>query len=331
MTEIHHGRIDGRSAWAPAEIGGREGFTRIFREAELAALDELLDRTAALDKFAITRADFDHPLINRVMAEARAEIMDGRGAAILSGFDLARYDQEAYERAYWGLGTHLGKAVIQSGKGDLIGYVQKTESAVPRGYLSDLELRPHTDFHEILSLAGVRSSAEGGVSGLASSHSIHNAIAAERPDLLQPLYDGYWYALPDGQGGDNPCSDGRVPVFSNVDGDVSCMNNGFFIHTAAKRRGEELPAKLVEALDYFNKLSVREDILAQFMLEPGEMLFWHNFVCLHSRTEFHDSPTQKRLLLRLWLNVPEGRRVVPEIRAWTERLDRNHRTKLAAA
>jgi len=51
------------------------------------------------------------------------------------------------------------------------------------------------------------------------------------------------------------------------------------------------------------------------MLEPGEMVLWHNFTNLHSRTEFENDATHRRLLLRLWLDVPEGRPVAPVFHA----------------
>jgi hypothetical protein len=329
MTTIHRRRIDDRSAWTPATTNGRDGLTRHLDSTELAALEALLERTRPLDKFAIARRHFDHPVVNRLMDGVRREIMEGHGAVILSGFDPASHDQEDYERLYWGLGTHLGVAAIQSGKGDLIGYVQKTDAAVSRGYISDMELRPHTDFHEILSLASVRRSVTGGVSGIASGPAIHNAILAERPELLAPLYEGFYYALPGGP--DLPVTSEKMPVFSCVDGKISCMSSRVFMAEASRRLGIALPPDLVEALDYFNRLAVRDDILVQFMLEPGEMLFWHNWTNLHSRTEFRDSPEQKRLLLRLWLNVPHGRAAVPQLGDWAARMDLTYAAMLTAA
>jgi hypothetical protein len=70
-----------------------------------------------------------------------------------------------------------------------------------------------------------------------------------------------------------------------------------------------LPQPLKEALDLFNAIAEREDIGLDFMLEPGEMMILNNFVVLHARTRFTDSATRKRYLLRLWLDVPNGRPV----------------------
>lgn len=312
MTEKFDRPIQGPMAWTVGGINGRAGLTRRLTAAEHAALDELLARTAHISKLDVTRGDFDHPAINVLMDEARHAVLAGHGAIVLSAFDLGRHSQDDYERIYWGLGTHLGVGAEQSAKRDRIGYVRNAPGEPQRGYTSTVELRPHTDFHHIMSLGGVTSAAEGGVSGLVSSLSVHNAIQAERPDLLPALYEGYWYGLKAGSA--LPLSANKVPVFSVVDGRVSCMCNTFFMRTAAELKGATLPADLQEALAFFAEVSRRPALLLEFMLEPGEMLFWNNFTQMHARTEFHDSDIQKRLLLRLWLNVPHGGRpVVPEI------------------
>jgi hypothetical protein len=235
---------------------------------------------------------------------------------VLSAYDLARHSLEDYERVYWGVGAHLGLGAVQSAKGDRIGYVRNAPNEPQRGYTSNVELRPHTDFHEIMSLGGVSSAAEGGVSGLVSSLAVHNVIQRERPELLKPLYEGYYYGMQPQAKSAVPMSANKVPVFSLAGGKVSCMCNTFFMRTAAELKGTTLPADLQEALAFFAEVSRRPELLLEFMLEPGEMLFWNNFTQMHARTEFHDSEAKKRLLLRLWLNVPEGGRpVVPEIAA----------------
>jgi hypothetical protein len=313
MTAIHDEPITHPMAWTVAGIGGRAGLTRVLTEPEHDALDALLAQTRGMPKLAVTRRDFDHPAVNRLMDEARSAIMDGRGAIVLSAYALGRHSLEDYERIYWGLGTHLGVGAVQSAKGDRIGHVRNAPNEPQRGYTSSVELRPHTDFHEIMSLGGVTSAAEGGVSGIVSSLAVHNVIQRERPDLLKPLYEGYYYGMQPQARSAVPLSASKVPVFSVEAGKVSCMCNTYFMRVAAELRGEALPADLQEALAFFSEVSQRPEILLQFTLEPGEMLFWNNFTQMHARTEFRDTPEHTRLLLRLWLNVPDGRTVVPEI------------------
>jgi hypothetical protein len=46
------------------------------------------------------------------------------------------------------------------------------------------------------------------------------------------------------------------------------------------------------------------------------MMLWNNYVLLHSRSAFEDSDTHHRHLLRLWLNAPDCRPVLPELHTW---------------
>jgi hypothetical protein len=60
------------------------------------------------------------------------------------------------------------------------------------------------------------------------------------------------------------------------------------------------------------------------MLEPGEILICNNGVVLHARTEFKKSAEKGRLLLRLWLNVPDGRPMILELLYRSRAFDKNY-------
>lgn len=315
------------SGWRSSEIGGREGLTHRLGREHIEALQELLERTRARAPDEIRRDEFDHPVINALMAAVRDSLLNGPGAVILAGLDLARYSLTEFSRLYWGLGTHLGIGAPQSYRRDRIGYVQKEEdNPTGRGYLMDTELRSHTDFHEILSLACVRHAASGGQSGLVSSLAIHDAIRETQPQLLAPLYEGFYQEWNSPSG----VSPEKVPIFCNVQGKVSCYYHIPALLNGAKVLGTALPAELREAMQYFDRQADRTDLRADFMLEPGEMMFWHNFTVLHSRTAFQNSPQQKRLLLRLWLHVPNGRPMHPLFNARALAMDREHESGRAA-
>lgn len=333
MTEICHQQIEHPVAWTSRAIGGKEGLMRRLTDAEVAVLDALVAATRHLPTTEITRSDFDHPVVAAVMAEARAALLDGHGAIILAHPSLDRSRLDDYERLYWGLGTHLGHGVAQSSRGDKIGHVHKDpDNPTGRGYLGDQELRPHTDLHEIMSLASVEVAAAGGRTGLVSSVALHNEIVATRPDLLPALYEGYYHAQnPRADTAGAKVSPHKIPIFCYVDGQVSCYYHTIFMRFATELRGQPFPPELAEAMTYLNRLAVHPDLAANFMLEPGEMLFWHNWTNFHSRTAFTDSPRQRRLLLRLWINVENGRHVAPAIAERARLIDRDHEAKRAIA
>ncbi len=321
MNPIHDRRIEHPAAWTSAEIGGREGLTHRMAPEHVAAIWSLVEQSRGMRPDAITRQDFDHPLINDLMKGVRFEIMNGRGAVILSGLDLEGVSLEDFERVYFGLGTHLGRAAIQSPRKDLIGYVEKVENNPDkRGYQLDVELRSHTDFHEILSLAAFRKAASGGESGMVSSLAVHNVLREEAPEQLKTLYEGWWHGYVEKR----HLTAEKVPIFCNQDGQVSCYYHGLSFLAAARALETELPESLRQAMSAFSAIAQRPEVRADFMLERGEMLFWHNFLMLHSRQSFTDTPAQKRLLLRLWLHVPGGRPMHPEFLDRARLMDEIH-------
>ncbi len=317
MTPVYRAQIDHPAVWTSKSLPhGKADLVRALTADELAGFESLLAKTKHLDVQDVTRQDFDDPRTTPLMNDVREIVEKGRGAVILVGITPDRFSEKDMERIYWGLGTHLGVANVQSASGDRIGFVEDDETnPVKRGYRSSGELTWHTDSPEHIGLMCIRQAASGGMSGMVSVLAIHNEIQRTRPDLLDALYEGYYYAIPEVKFTDKPLTDEKIPVFSNVNGVVSCMIAASFMREAAKKRGEPLPPKLAEGLDLFMELAGRNDMNLRFMLEPGEMMLWNNYLFLHCRTEFENSATQKRLLLRHWLDAFERRPVDPMMHA----------------
>jgi len=315
MMEICRRLIEHHGAWTAKSLGGKQGVTYPLSAAQLAAFDEVLARTRHKKPQEATRQDFDHPVLKPMMAELFELIQNGRGAVVITGVTPERYDREQMERIYWGFGTHWGIAATQSSLGDKLGHVKYTpigpDNPTGRAYRSMEELQPHTDNYEIVGLMCLQAAASGGMSHLTSSLAVHNEILTHHPEHLEPLYRGYPYASREAAQSKSPVTPYDVPVFCCVDGKVSCQIVGEFIRQAARKQGVELPKDLAAALDYFDEVTERDDITLKFLLEPGEMMIINNFTVLHSRTAFKNSPTHERHLLRLWLDVPNGRKVIP--------------------
>ena len=317
MTNIHRQPIDHPSAWTRASTGGKEGLMFRLKPEHLEAFDALLARTRQLKPQDVTRADFDHPAINPMLAEVLDIIQNGRGAVIVAGIDRRRYSPEDCERIYWGIGTHWGTAATQSVKGDRLGRVTKTElgpdNPTDRGYKSDRELLLHTDSHQIVGLMCIDKAAEGGWSMLASSVAVFNRIAETRPDLLEACFEGYYQASKEASYSDKPVTDDKIPIFSHADGKLSCLFHRLFYRNANKIRGD-MPAKVAEAIEVFTAICDDPGFHVRYMLEPGEMMFINNLTCLHARTDFKDSATHRRCLLRLWLTPAVSRPMVEAYR-----------------
>jgi hypothetical protein len=214
---------------------------------------------------------------------------------------------------------------VQSSSGDRLGHVTYDDkNPHRRGYRDNTELFMHTDGYEILGLLCVQQGASGGLSSIVSTLAIHNEILATRPELLDPLYRGFPHALIEAHNTATPITPYNVPVFSSVNGVVSGLYTRLFLREAVQQLGTPLPADFAEAVSYFEEVALRGDMRLTFMLEPGGFLVLNNFATMHSRTNFTDSPTQKRHLLRLWLHVPKEHRrpVIPEMYTWGNVYDR---------
>ena len=315
--------IDHPAAWTSAAIGGAEGLIHRISEPQQSALLRLAESLAGRPLDSITRDDVSAPEIVALMQAVRFEIMRGKGSVVLAGLDRSSLSEEAFERLFWALGTHLGVGVVQSARRDLVGRVEKrADNPAQRGYQLDIELGPHCDFHEVLALACYRNADSGGESGMASSLAIHDAMARTRPDLLEALYEGFRHLSASAA----DLSEGNVPVFCEVDGHVSAFYHRMFYVNAARETGRAIPPALAEALNLFDELAKSEEIRATFLLQPGEMMFWHNFINLHSRESFVDRPEHRRLLFRLWLHARpgEGRPMAPDFTARARLMDREH-------
>jgi hypothetical protein len=331
MSAICNRIVEHPSAWTPATLGDKQSLELAMSEDELGAIDLLLERTRHKRPQEVTRADFDHPVVNRLLERVGDVIMNGRGVLIVTGATPQRYGEEAFERIYWGFGTHLGIGAVQSGNGDRLGYVQNNpRDEVKRGYRSLRELHMHTDSYEIVGLMCVRRAKSGGLSGLAPSLSIHNEILRTRPALLPALYRGFRIASEEARFSTKAITDEAMPVFSYVDGKLSCMYEPSHMKNAAEMLGG-MPDDLAQALACFDEIANREDMALRFLLEPGDMMLWHNYTNLHSRTAFEDDPASPRLLLRLWLRVPNGRPADPRFRIRAETYERIYRERQAIA
>jgi hypothetical protein len=202
---------------------------------------------------------------------------------------------------------------------------RQTGNPEARGTLTDQELRPHTDMHDILALASVHIAREGGESMLVNVAELHSELAIRYRESLAPLQRGYWFGTNPMLGSADPLSKARVPLIDATCGRPMACYNGYFLRQALAQRGEELDPDLARAVEAMGEVAMELAMRDLFVLQPGEALFWHNWSWLHGRTAFHGAPGDPgRLLLRLWLRSTLADPVHPEFKARAEIIDRDH-------
>ncbi len=275
----------------------------VWRAADLAADRSWAFDLAPAEIASLEAGRFDLPRLDEVCAGLER----GRGLALVRGLPVARYGEEAATAIFSGIGDALGIAVSQSYRGDRIGHVRDIGEA-GRYYTVGGALEMHMDPVDVVGLLCLKKAVRGGESRIASSAAVHNAVLAERPDLVPVLRRGFHYTSrqEDKAAGAPPVTPHRVPVFGEIDGRFAAFLLPIAIRNAEKA-GAPLSPLEREALEAVARIAAGPEHACEMDLEPGDMQFLNNRLILHGRADYRDSPDpdRKRHMLRLWLMMPD--------------------------
>lgn len=326
VREIYRQTITDSSAWKGSDFASIDAVSFALQDEHISALDTALTsvRGAGLTLNTVEKEHFDLGAIVEDLADIEREVLHGRGIVVLRGFPVDDYPLEDIEIMYWGLGCHLGSGESQSSLGDRIGRVEDVsgKDLNQRAYRNSLQLGMHTDLTDIIAMLSIRKSARGGLSTYVSASAIHNEILATRPECLEPLYRGFRYHRFGEEGpGEEPVTPHRIPVLSEMNGYISARYVPEYVHMAAEEVGEPLTTEEAEALACFEEMAMRPDLRLDVMLEPGDLSIINNYTVMHTRDAYYDGagPSQKRLLLRLWLSSDYRRPVVDTLEIHAKR------------
>jgi hypothetical protein len=311
--------VDTPAVWLAAELEASDRWRHTFQPEELdeidAAIVEARRRSPDLDLSRLGAEDFPLPTLTSLAERIRCELVDGVGVMLVDGFPVDRHDMNELRAVWWCVGNHIGTPVAQSWRGDVMGDVRDLgtgiDGAAGRGYTSNAELSFHSDTADVTALFLLRRARSGGVTRLASSVAVHNEIIRRRPDLMELLYEPLpvsWQSnQPEGEQGWY-----LQPVFGRHGDDVACAYVRTNITRAAENAGAPpLRPEQLEAVEYVQQVAAEPQFWIERHLEPGSMLFVSNHTAFHMRTAFvdHDDPARRRHLLRLWLSLPNSRRL----------------------
>ena len=326
MPDILRTPVTDASAWRPADFPNPDAWTLTLTAGQITEVETALATIKAkgVDGPGFSRDEFPLPGLGPVLDEVYDEIQYGRGFQVIRGLTPDRYALDDLKMMLWGLGQYLGTGIIQNKQGELIGSVMDHGEAAKgtdpylsgvRFYRTSLDLPPHTDSCDVVGLMCVRRAKTGGESSVVSATAMYNEILKTRPDLIDPLCDGFHVDISAKTGNMTDITTQRVPVFAYHEGLISCRYNKRQLELGAEKAGHPLTPKQQEAIDYFRDLSLRPDMKLVMDLQPGDFQILNNRTTLHAREEFHDheEADRKRLLLRIWMVTPEGRPVAPEM------------------
>jgi hypothetical protein len=319
--------LTGPSVWLGRDVKDSRRWIRDLPASAHRELDAALQAVKAkgLDWSQIQRADFPLPTLDAVMADVAEELEDGCGMVKLRGFPVTAYDEDDLRKIYFGVGTHIGTPVFQNRSGELMRAIRDEGAHVGRTYgqvqdgnkgtflssyartLTNGGLRFHTDRTDVVGLLCVRQARAGGVSKLASTAAIHNAILERRPDLLELLFQDVWRSRLGEESTDKETVY-PLPVFGLRDGRITSHYSLTFIEAAQMVPGvPKLTDKQREAIDML--MAVAEEVSFEMTLQPGDLQLINSHITYHGRTPFEDDAPagMSRLLLRLWLTMANNR------------------------
>jgi len=240
-------------------------------------------------------------------------LQSGRGFAIIDGLPRERYSPQELQALYWLIGQLLGRPCTQNVQGTLLYDVRDTGQDLSQGArfsVTSYESSFHTDnsfgddLVDFVGLHCLQSAKAGGLSQLVSGYAVHNRLLADYPHVLPILYQPFHV---DRRGGVRPGEEPTIqePILAWHGRELSYRYLRYWIHSGHEKAGCPLTPEQIHALDVLDGVLRERALAAEFMLQPGQMLFINNRWILHNRTAFEDYPEteRRRHYVRLWLRA----------------------------
>ncbi len=308
-------RIKGPQSWyGPAMARQPEVWTHQLSGLEIDALRTATRQAMVTGKpiVELRQADFPIGAFASTLAEIRTSLLKAHGFCLIRGLPVDEMDRQFIAITFWGIGTHLGAAVSQNGKGHVLGHVKDLgldyDDPQARGYQTSARLPYHTDYADLVGLLCLKISRSGGNSSLVSSVTVYNEMLRRRPDLVevlrQPFYRTRWGEV----GSDRPPWV-EVPAFNlHEQGVVTTYVRSAVRKAQLMPEVPRLTDEQLEAMDLFDAIANDPANHLDMSFERGDIQFVNNHWLLHSRTAYDDhvAPEDKRHLLRLWLACDDG-------------------------
>ena len=180
MSQIVTEVVRHPSAWYGRDLARDGSWIAHLQPGHLAEIAAALDSVKARGlAFAdLGRQDFPLPTLAPQLRAWQDDVTTGRGFYLLRGLNVQDYSDAEVGTIFWGLGLHLGRAVTQNPRGDLLGHVydhgRRYGDLDVRGYETSAHLPFHTDSGDVVGLLCLRRIAVG-VRGRFECHVVADA------------------------------------------------------------------------------------------------------------------------------------------------------------
>ena len=320
--------VTGPEVWNGSELSRSGGW---WTELGSSQVEELKRATASSSgangdapPFSITHEDFPLPVTAEVLQEVQHEVRSGRGMRLLRGLPVADLDAAGAARMLWGIGSHIGAAEAQDASGSLLHEVRDTGRDLDEGnvryYQTNRAIGFHNDGADAFMLLCINPAAAGGESRVVSATAVFNELLRRAPDDAALLQQPFYFDLR-GQHADGATPYQTAPIFTFYAGRMHALYKRGYIDSGQRLAGvPPLTPEQVAALDLLDELC--DELALDFALKRGDLLVGNNYLVLHDRRAFMDG-APPRLILRLWLSIPGGSGVPPQL-ATTREFGHSH-------
>ncbi|WP_299586597.1 TauD/TfdA family dioxygenase [uncultured Microbulbifer sp.] len=311
MIDMAPAEVVRAQAWTAAEMTTKSNWKFSWPtqwQAEIKALQEWAlnqeDPIQALQKDSVSTPQFD-----QLAQQIKYEVQEGNGATWIQGVE--GFDQKILNLLFLKISLAMGKTIDTYGR--LYGILDTGRSykdeAIPVSQ-TNAATGVHTDSSQraiqpnILGLCCITPAIEGGKSKVVSAAQVHENLRENTPQKLELLYDNYIRDLvtPGSDKATQNVLNNYFPIFSYTNGKLSIRYMRYWIEKGHQRVGNPLTKEALQALDFLDGELNNEENVVSFYMNSGDMIFIDNTRILHDRDEFIDTPGQKRIYTRVWID-----------------------------
>ena len=299
--------------WTGRDLTQHRDWILELTGTEIDELEEAARTTLDRELPGLGREDFALPELDIRLSDMRDAVVDGIGLALVRGLPVDRWPRQVAARAFWAIGTRIGKAVCQNPVGHMLGHVKDIGVDAEDRTGAATSPPPTCRSTRISERKSSASSAcqpakSGGLSGVVGAGAIWNALVERRPDLAAELTRPFHIDRRGEETGDQKPYY-VMPIFMPTGERMAINYVRRFIESG--QRHDDVPALTArqrEAMDLLDTVAAEPDLRLDMDFRPGDIQWVNNMTTLHTRTAYEDWPdmARRRHLYRLWLCVPDG-------------------------
>jgi hypothetical protein len=303
-------RIGGTMAWKGSDLAKTGDHYLTVDTESVARLAQGLPTEFQLPGSAKAEDEFRahaKGLLSDIAAAISEKTQFHLGLAIVVGKGLETLTDGQLRAFLYGLSLILGRPVTQNLSRERLVLVRDerpVDAQNARGYVTKDKMLLHTDASDLAGFICLNQAASGGANLFASAATVHDVLTDEAPELLHEYYRLWnWNVRGLQMPGISPTV--PSPIFSFYAGELSCRYGSSMLRKGVSDEGGLLTVEQVKALNLFEEVAQRPELILRYTLRRGETVWMNNYRVLHGREAFENgsSTVQMRLLLRVWVWV----------------------------